>query len=25
MPTAAGVYNYECTIHAGMDGSVTVQ
>ena len=25
MPTAAGVYNYQCTIHTGMDGSVTVQ
>ncbi len=25
MPTAAAVYNYECTIHPGMDGSVTVQ
>ena len=25
MPTATGVYDYECTIHAGMDGSVTVQ
>jgi plastocyanin len=25
MPTTAGVYNYECTIHAGMEGSVTVQ
>ena len=24
MPTAAGMYNYECTIHAGMNGSVTV-
>ena len=25
MPTATGVYTYECTIHAGMNGSVTVQ
>ena len=25
MPTAAAVYNYECTIHPGMNGSVTVQ
>jgi len=24
MPTAAGVYTYQCTIHAGMNGSVTV-
>lgn len=25
MPTAAGVYTYRCTLHAGMNGSVTVQ
>ena len=25
MPMAPAVYNYQCTIHAGMDGSVTVQ
>lgn len=25
MPTAAGVYTYKCTLHAGMNGSVTVQ
>ena len=25
MPDATGVYDYECTIHEGMDGSVTVQ
>jgi plastocyanin len=25
MPTAAGTYNYSCTIHAGMNGSVQVQ
>ena len=25
MPTAAAVYNYQCTIHSGMNGSVTVQ
>jgi plastocyanin len=24
-PAAAGTYNYHCTIHAGMNGSVTVQ
>ena len=24
MPTTAGAYNYECTNHAGMDGTVTV-
>ncbi len=24
MPTAAGVYTYQCTIHPGMNGSVTV-
>ena len=25
MPTATGAYSYQCTIHAGMNGSVTVQ
>ena len=25
MPTASGLYTYQCTIHAGMNGSVTVQ
>jgi plastocyanin len=25
MPTAAGTYNYTCTLHAGMSGSVKVQ
>ena len=25
MPSAPGVYEYECTIHSGMEGSVTVQ
>lgn len=25
MPTAAGVYTYKCTLHSGMNGSVTVQ
>jgi len=25
MPTASGLYTYQCTIHTGMDGSVTVQ
>lgn len=25
MPAAAGVYTYKCTLHAGMNGSVTVQ
>ena len=25
MPTAAGTYNYSCTLHAGMNGSVQVQ
>ena len=25
MPMAPAMYNYQCTIHAGMDGSVTVQ
>ena len=25
MPTAAALYTYQCTIHAGMNGSVTVQ
>jgi plastocyanin len=25
MPTTPGTYNYECTIHSGMDGAVTVQ
>ncbi len=25
MPTAAGTYNYSCTLHPGMDGSVLVQ
>jgi plastocyanin len=25
MPTAAGTYNYTCTFHAGMSGSVQVQ
>lgn len=25
MPTAPGTYDYRCTIHAGMTGSVTVQ
>ena len=25
MPTAAGLYSYQCTIHAGMNGAVTVQ
>ena len=25
MPTAAGLYTYLCTIHAGMNGAVTVQ
>lgn len=25
MPAAAGTYNYSCTLHAGMNGSVTVQ
>jgi len=25
MPMATGVYTYRCTIHPGMDGSVTVQ
>ena len=25
MPTAVGTYNYSCTIHAGMSGSVKVQ
>jgi plastocyanin len=24
-PSAAGTYSYHCTIHAGMNGSVTVQ
>jgi len=24
-PSTAGTYHYTCTIHAGMDGSVTVQ
>ena len=25
MPTAVGTYDYQCTIHGGMDGSVLVQ
>ena len=25
MPTAAGIYAYKCTIHAGMNGTVQVQ
>ena len=25
MPTATGTYNYHCTLHAGMTGSVQVQ
>jgi plastocyanin len=25
MPSTAGVYNYSCTIHGGMDGSVEVE
>ena len=25
MPGAAGTYNYSCTLHSGMNGSVTVQ
>jgi plastocyanin len=25
MPTAPGTYNYSCTIHSGMNGSVLVQ
>jgi plastocyanin len=25
MPTVAGTYNYSCTIHSGMSGTVTVQ
>ena len=25
MPTATGDYDYQCTNHAGMDGTVTVQ
>ena len=25
MPTATGDYDYQCTIHNGMDGTVTVQ
>ena len=25
MPAAAGTYNYNCTIHPGMNGTVTVQ
>ena len=25
MPTAAGTYNYRCTLHAGMQGSVLVK
>ncbi len=25
MPSAAGAYSYQCTIHPGMNGSVTVQ
>lgn len=25
MPTAAGTYTYRCTLHSGMNGSVTVQ
>jgi len=25
MPTAPGTYNYHCTIHAGMEGTVQVQ
>ena len=25
MPTASGLYTYRCTIHSGMNGSVTVQ
>ena len=25
MPSAAGTYNYTCNLHAGMNGSVTVQ
>jgi plastocyanin len=25
MPTASGLYTYQCTIHAGMNGTVTVQ
>ena len=25
MPTAAGTYNFNCTLHAGMSGSVKVQ
>jgi len=25
MPAAAGTYSYTCTIHPGMNGSVTVQ
>jgi plastocyanin len=25
MPSAAGTYSYECTVHAGMDGTVLVQ
>jgi plastocyanin len=25
MPTAAGTYNYHCSLHGGMEGTVTVQ
>ncbi len=25
MPMATGMYDYQCTIHSGMDGSVTVE
>ena len=25
MPTVTGLYTYQCTIHAGMNGAVTVQ